>query len=107
MTLSDLKIYFRNVIKVLSNGPPVGTPGNNRAAGVLDALDKLAEETQPAVLLTKIDVAASAAAGVHISVVNNLLVFGLNGTTPPTTPVITPGTTVPTPAITVLTTTAY
>ena len=41
--LQLLKQYFRNLIKVVASGPPVGTPGSNRAAGVLSALDALAD----------------------------------------------------------------
>lgn len=43
-TLKQLKDFFRTRIKVVPGGPPIGTPGANRSQGVLDALDKLAEE---------------------------------------------------------------
>lgn len=44
MTLAQLKQFFRQKIKVVPGGPPVGTVGSNRSQGVLDVLDKLAEE---------------------------------------------------------------
>lgn len=43
-TLKQLKDFFRTRIKVVPGGPPIGTPSANRSQGVLDALDKLAEE---------------------------------------------------------------
>jgi hypothetical protein len=57
MTLAQLKAFFRTVIKPVPGGPPVGTVGSNRAAGVLAALDKLAEFVAAAVanILTTVD----------------------------------------------------
>ncbi|MDO7888203.1 hypothetical protein [Hymenobacter cheonanensis] len=43
MTLPEFKALFRRNVKVVAGGPAVGTPGANRAAGVLAALDALAE----------------------------------------------------------------
>lgn len=43
MTLAQLKALFRRNVKVVPGGPAVGTPGANRAAGVLAALDGLAD----------------------------------------------------------------
>jgi hypothetical protein len=43
-SLPDFKKLFRKNIKVVPGGPPVGTPGANRAEGVLAALDALAED---------------------------------------------------------------
>lgn len=102
----QVKDFFRTVFKVVPGGPAVGTPGANRSEGALLALDLVVDQTAAPALLAQIDVAASAAAGVQVAVVNNLLVFSLSGTTP-VTPVITPGTTVPTPVITVFTTTGH
>lgn len=42
-TVAQLKKLFRQNIKAVPGGPPVGTVGKNRAAGVLAALDALAE----------------------------------------------------------------
>lgn len=46
MTLAQLKQFFRQKIKVVLGGPPVGTVGSNRSQGLLDVLDKLAEEVK-------------------------------------------------------------
>jgi hypothetical protein len=52
MTATQLKQFFRTVIKALPGGPAVGTPGSNRAAGVLAALDKLVDFAEGLNLLT-------------------------------------------------------
>jgi hypothetical protein len=46
MTEAQLQARFRQLIKVIPGGPPVGTPGSNRAAGVIAALDLLAKEVK-------------------------------------------------------------
>ncbi|MBO2010844.1 hypothetical protein [Hymenobacter negativus] len=43
MSAQQLKDFFRTLIKVVAGGPAVGTPGKNRAAGVLQALDALVD----------------------------------------------------------------
>lgn len=43
MTATQLKAFFRTLIKVVAGGPAVGTAGSNRAAGVLSALDALVD----------------------------------------------------------------
>ena len=44
MSKASLKAFFRTQLKVVAGGPAVGTPGANRAAGVLAALDKVVDE---------------------------------------------------------------
>ena len=51
---TQVKSFFRTVIKIVPGGPAVGTPGSNRSEGMLAALDKIIEFIGPRTDITDV-----------------------------------------------------